>query len=293
MVCDNTDGNVRLLVLFVFNACNLANVLDNSLNSVNLKEIVNALHNASESLKSHTRVDIGVFKVAVVALTVAVKLCENEVPELCISVAITTDLTIGITTSVLLASVKINLGAGAAGTCAVLPEVVCLAKSYNALGCNANLLCPDVKRLIVIEVDCNPELVNGELKHLCAEFPRPCSSLSLEIVAKGEVTKHLKVSTVSCSLTYTLNIGCTDTLLAGCNPSSGGLNLTCKILLHRSHTGVDEQQALVTIGHKRVAGQSKMALALKKAEVFLSEFVKSCPLHKKHFLINKKRLFIG
>ena len=51
----------------------------------------------------------------------------------------------------------------------------------------------------------------------------------------------------------------------------GGVSSPVKILFHRRHAGVDEQQALVVNRHQRVAGQAGMALAFKKGEELLAQ----------------------
>ena len=58
MVGNNSERNIVFLILMVFNARKLDNMLHNVLNGVNLKEIVNALHNAGKAFKTHTRINI-------------------------------------------------------------------------------------------------------------------------------------------------------------------------------------------------------------------------------------------
>ena len=53
----------------------------------------------------------------------------------------------------LLAPVEVNLGAGAAGAGAVLPEVILLAQADDAVGVDADLLGPDIESLVVVLVD--------------------------------------------------------------------------------------------------------------------------------------------
>ena len=81
-----------------------------------------------------------------------------------------------------------------------------------------------------------------------------------------------------------LDIGRSDTLLAGCDAGSRRSQLACEILLERRHTGIDEKQALISLRHERKARQTKMALALKKAQILLSEFIESRPFHDKQLL---------
>ena len=55
-------------------------MLNNILNSVNLKQVSNALHNNSKSFKTHTCINVRVCKRVIVARFVLVKLCKYKVP---------------------------------------------------------------------------------------------------------------------------------------------------------------------------------------------------------------------
>ena len=85
MVGNNTKRNILFGILMIFNVRNSHNVLHYILNGVNLKEIVNVLRNASKSLKSHTRINVGMSKSCVIVVAVVFKLSENKVPELNVS----------------------------------------------------------------------------------------------------------------------------------------------------------------------------------------------------------------
>src|SRR5699024_671290 len=124
---------------------------------------------------------------------IAVKLGEHNVPEFDIAVTVAADAAGRLAAAVLLAAVKIDLRAGTAGAGTVLPEVVLLAHAYNAIGSNADFLCPDLKGLVVVLINGNPQLVNRHLEHLCAELPGPGRGLVLEVIAEGEIAEHLKV----------------------------------------------------------------------------------------------------
>ena len=108
MVGNNSERNVCFLVLFIFNLCNIRNMLHYICNSVYLKEIVHALHYCSKTFKAHTCVDIGVCKAVIVALLVFVELGKHQVPHFHKSVAVTAQLTIGLAAAVLRASVNMN-----------------------------------------------------------------------------------------------------------------------------------------------------------------------------------------
>lgn len=82
-----------------------------------------------------------------------------------------------------------------------------------------------------------------------------------------------KKSSMPVRLSDILNITGTDTFLAGGHSLPGRDFLPCKIRLQRRHTGIDQQQAVVIMGHQREAFHHQMALAFKKSRnIFLSSF---------------------
>ena len=89
-------------------------------------------------------------------------------------------------------------------------------------------------------------------------------------------------------LTDTLNIRSTDTLLAGGDTSPGrGLDAE-EVVLHRSHTGVDQQQAVVILRHQAEGRQPQVSLAFKKSEKALTQVVYACPFHRFSLLYSCK-----
>ena len=152
------------------------------------------------------------------------------------------------------------LGAGTAGTAAVLPEVILLTETDDALCGNAYLVVPDVESLVVVEIDGHPQLVLGQLKHLGAEFPCPRNSFVLEIVAEGEVSEHLEICTVTCGNTDPLDIRSTDALLTGRHAVTRRLDLSRKVFFERGHARIDEQYGLVVDRYERIALMTEMSL---------------------------------
>ena len=176
----------------------------------------------------------------------------------------------------LLAAVIVHLGAGTAGTGTVLPEVVLLAEAEDPLGGDADVLVPDLKGLIVVQVDGGVQPVLLQAYHLGEELPAEGDGLLLEIVPKGEVSQHLKVGAVAVGLADVLDVAGADALLAGGDAVPGGLLLPGEPGLHGSHAGVDEQQALVIgRGDQGKAGQTQMTLAFKVAQEHLPQLVES------------------
>ena len=138
----------------------------------------------------------------------------------------------------------------------MLPEVVFFAESYHMRWLNTDFFCPNFISLVIVFINRYIEFINRHFENLCKELPCPSCSLMLEIVTEREVTEHFKVCAVTGSNTYPLNIGSTNTFLAGCNTLSRWCNLACKVLFHRCHTTVDKQKAVVVLWNKRKARKS-------------------------------------
>ena len=190
MVGYNTDGNIVLKIVAVGLARNLTYGVKKASYCVYLKEVVNTLHYACKSLKAHTRVDIFLRKLGIITVSIIIKLREYVVPDLHESVTVASGLTVGGSASVLETSVKVDLRAGAAGTGAMLPEVVSLAELYDVILRHADLVSPERVRLVVKLVNRGPEKICGDLETFGKEFPSPRNSLLLEVISKAEVSEH-------------------------------------------------------------------------------------------------------
>ena len=239
MVGDNTQAHIGLIALTVGSAGNIGNVVGNVHNRVHIEQRVYILADNSQTLQTHTGIDVLLNQFGVVTVAVIVELGEHIVPDLDESVALTANLTIGATTAVLLTTVIVNFRAGATGTGAVLPEVISLTETEDILGRNANFLVPDFKGFLVIFIDRGIQPILFQTNNLGQKLPAPGNGLVLKVVTKREVTQHFKIGTVTGSLTDVLNVTGADTLLTGTYSSSGRLHLTLKIGLHRRHTGID------------------------------------------------------
>ena len=115
MVGDDPQRNIILGVVAISDARNAPDMLHNILHRVDLKKIVHTLQDTGKSLEAEAGVYIGLCEPLVVALAVRIKLLEDDVPELDIAVAVTAHTAGLFAAAVLLAAVKIDLRAGAAG----------------------------------------------------------------------------------------------------------------------------------------------------------------------------------
>ncbi len=254
-------------------------MLHDVLHGVDKKEVVHSLHDAGKTLKAHAGVDVRVCHRRVIALAVAVELGKHDVPEFNIAVAVAADAAGRLAAAVFFAAVKIDFGAGAAGAGAVFPEIIFFAETHDVRRVDADFLRPDVKRLVVVQIDRDPELVHRKLQHLRAEFPCPRRGLVLKIIAERKVAQHLKKRAVAVGNADIFNVAGADALLAGRHALARRRYLAGKVLFHRRHAGVDQQQAVVVLRDQGKARQPQMPLRLKKRQIHFAQFVKSRPFH--------------
>ena len=153
MVGNQTNRYVLLFVLLVFGVSQLADLIPERSYGIHVKDGIHVLHHACQTLQTHTGINVLLLQLGIVVVAVVVKLGKYVVPDLHIAIAVAAYGTARLATAILLASVIIDFRAGAAGTCAVLPEVVLLAKPEDSVCRNADFLIPDIERLVVLQVN--------------------------------------------------------------------------------------------------------------------------------------------
>ena len=235
MVGYNSYGYVVVIVFAVLFACIFADGIEYASYGIDFKEVINTLHYARKSFKSHTGIYILLFKLGIVAVAVVIELRENVVPDFHISVAVAAGFAVGFAAAVFFAAVKVYFGTGTARTAAVFPEVILFAESYYSLLRNAYIVLPDVISLVVPLVNAGPELFCRNFKRLGEKFPCPRNSFFLEIIAERKVSEHFKICAVARRLSDVLEVRSSDTLLACGNASSRRLLCTLEIGFHRRH----------------------------------------------------------
>ena len=123
------------------------------LDRVHVKNGIHVLHDRCQPLKSHAGVDVFLHELRVMPVPVIFKLGEHVVPDFHVTVAVAAHRAPRLSAAIFFPTVIINLGAGAAGAAAMLPEIVLLAELENPSGRDVHLLVPDFKRLVVLLVD--------------------------------------------------------------------------------------------------------------------------------------------
>ena len=266
MVRDQTQGYILLMVRIVGRACQAAYLIQQRTDGIYIENGIHVLNNNSQTLQTHTGINILMGQFNIVTLAISIKLRKYVVPDLHVTIAVAAYGTSGLAAAISFSAVIVDLRAGTAGACSVLPEVVFLAEAKDTLRRDALLLVPDLESFIVILVDGRVQTVGIQANHLGEEFPRPCDGFLLKVVAEGEVTQHLEECAVTGSLAYVLDITGTDALLASCHACAGWNLLTGKIRLQGSHAGGDQQYTVIIVRNQGVAALAQMSLALKKVQ---------------------------
>ena len=184
VVGDDSDRYILIVIFFIFYARDLADLVEDLSDGVDFEQVVDSLHNASETFKSHARVDVLRRELRVVAVSVVVELSEHVVPDLDESVAVASRSAARLTAAVLDAAVEIDLGAGAARTGSVLPEIIFTSESYDVIRGNADLLVPNLIRLVVFFKYGRIEEFFRHPEDLGEIFPCPRDSIFLEIISE-------------------------------------------------------------------------------------------------------------
>ena len=198
MVCDYPYRNVSVsFSVFVFHAGDLNDAVKYVFYSIYIEYRVNTLHDACQTLESHSRIDVRMRQIRVVAFVITAELSEHVVPELDVSVAVTARFAVRVVTAVLFASVIVDLRTWTARTGSDLPEVVVLSETDYPFLRQTDDIFPDSIRIVVILVNSSPEFVSRHMQHLSDELPAPCQRLLLEIVSERKASEHFKKCTMS------------------------------------------------------------------------------------------------
>ena len=275
VIGDDTQGYIPLLTLAIECSGKLGDLIGDVHHGVHIEQGVHILAHNRQTLQTHTGVNIFLLQLGVIVVAVVVELGEHIVPDLNVAVAIASYGAVRLAAAELLTTVVVDLGAGATGAGAVLPEVVRLAKAEDLFLGDADLLVPDVKGLVIIQIHRGIQTVFLQTHYLGQKLPAPCNGLVLEVIAEREIAQHLKIGAVAGSVAHIVNIAGADALLAGADPAAGRLFLSLEPGLHGGHSGVDEQDGFVILGYQRKAGQAQMVFALKVAQEHFPQLIES------------------
>ena len=146
------------------------------------------------------------------------------------------------------------------------PEVLVLAHPLQPLRRQLHVLQPNVRRLVVVQVDRGREPVGVEAQPLLRgeEFPSPVDGLALEIVAEAEVAQHLEEGVVIGRAADVVDVAGPQALLAGRGPGEFQLATAEEVVLELVHAGRGEEHRGVPAGHQHVARRGGRTLWMRK-----------------------------
>ncbi len=222
MICDDPEAYVGFVAFSVVGVGDFRDLVGDVHHRVHVEERAHVLAHTGQPFQPHAGVDVFVFHLLIVSFAVVDELGEDVVPNLDIAVAVAAHGAGGLAAAVLLAPVVVDLGAGAAGARAVLPEVVLLAEAEDALGGDADVLVPDFKGLVVVQVNRGVEPVLLQADNLGQKLPAVGDGVLFKVVAEGEVAQHLEVGAVAVGFADVFNVPGADALLAGADPVPRG-----------------------------------------------------------------------
>ena len=159
MICDQTDRYIIHCIYLVFLSRHFTDSVTDCFHCINIKYRIHVLHNNSQTLKSHTGINVLLCKFGITTLAVSLKLGKYVVPYFHETVALTAYFTVRAATSVFLASIIINLRTWTARTSTMLPEVIALTslritvETCDAVSRHTNFLGPDIVRFVILSID--------------------------------------------------------------------------------------------------------------------------------------------
>ena len=272
VVGDDTQGNIGLVALLVVGAGDLGDFVGDVHDRVHIEQGVHLLTDHGQTFQPHAGVDVLLLQLGVVVMAIVVELGEHVVPHFHIAVTVTAHRAIGFAAAVFFPTIVVDLGTGAAGASAMFPEVVLFAEPEDAVFGNVDVLIPDLKGFVIVQVDRGIETV-GIQSHPVGrgqELPAPSDGFLLEVVTEGEVAQHFEIGAVPSSLADVFDVAGADALLTGADPLPGRGLVASEPGLHRRHTGVNEQQGCVILRDQRKAGQTQVILGFEEFQEHLS-----------------------
>ena len=247
-----------LVVGIIADAADLAGRLDQRAEDVDVEVRVDALEHGRRALQAHAGVDVLARQGAEVVRrrADAVELGEDQVPDLDVAPR----------------RAAVDLAARSADAVGPLaggvgrPEVLVLAEALDPLRRQADLVLPNGRGLVVVEINRGGKPAGIEPKLVLAgqELPRPADRLALEIVAEAEVAQHLEKRVVVSGPADVVDVVGPQALLAGGRPGEVELAAAEEMVLELVHPGGGEEHGGVPAGDEHVARSAHATLCLEE-----------------------------
>ena len=193
MIRNQSDGNVILFIPLIFHTRNRTNFVTDCFHRIDVKHRIDILNDNRKSFQSHASINVLLCKLLVMPVAVSLKLRKYIIPDFHVTVTVTPYLAVGFPAAILDAPVIVNLRAGTAGACPMLPEIVTFAclrvtvKACNLLSRHANLVYPDIISFLILTVNGRIQPLRVKPDYLCQELPAPRKRLVLKIITEREI----------------------------------------------------------------------------------------------------------
>lgn len=233
------------------------------LKEVDIVIVVNALHHGGNALKPHTGINRRLGQRGHFSTGIALELHKNQVPNFNIAIEIVV-FTAGRTAwNVFTMVPKYFCAWTARAGIAHLPKIV-FVESRQSIGIDTNFIHPNIGGFIIADMNGHPQPLFWKAEHLGEKFPAEANRVALKVIAKTEVTQHLKESVVARGVAHIFEV---IMLAAGSHTalrrhSSHVVALFCakKDVFELHHTGIGEQQCRVVARHQTAAWHNLMTL---------------------------------
>ena len=185
----------------------------------------------------------------------AVKLHEDQIPELHVAIAVAAHRAGGFSAAVFFAAIDEDFAARAAGAgVAHGPEIVFFAEAVDAVFRNAFLLFPDLGGFVVFFEYGDVEAIFGKREFFCDEFPGEVNRFFFEVIAEREVSEHFEKSVVTRGEADVFQIvvlaAGADAFLRSRGAGVGALVFAEKNVFELNHSGVSKEEGRIVFGNE-------------------------------------------
>ena len=268
MIGDPPQTPPRLARRVVLGSTDLGNGLDNRAQNVDVIVRVHALQNCRCAFQAHAGINVlaGERPEIIGRIADTIELREDKIPDLNLAARV-----INVKDLAARAADSIRSLRGRPGR----PEVIVFPHPRDATCTKPDLLMPDLRRFVVINIDRDIQsvLVECQPGGIGEKFPGPADCHALEVITKAEIAQHLEKRVVISGPTNVVDIAGPQALLACCGSCEIQFHFAQEVIFKLVHAGGSEQYRRIPGRHQHVTLLASVALGLKKCQVFLSQFI--------------------